>query len=77
MFQQFFLWLLVSGVWWVIVFFSQQITSAFGRLAWAEANLWSTRNMYILGGFVLIIVGFLFIFGVIPVVSPVDTATWM
>lgn len=75
MWKQILLWIVVAGVGGVVIFFSQQIMQAFGKSARAESNLGSTRNMYILIWFAMIVIGFLFMFGVIPLSSPIETAT--
>jgi hypothetical protein len=57
-----------------IIFYSQGVAEMFGRMDWFERNLWSTRNWYILIGFAIIVVGFLIMFGMIPLSQPQVTA---
>ena len=71
MLSQILVWLLVAGLGWVIIFYSNGLVDAFGRIPWAESNLSGTRNAYVLFGFGAIVVGFLIVFGVIPLKSSV------
>ncbi|MEI8092520.1 MAG: hypothetical protein WCG98_10625 [bacterium] len=48
------------------------MVEAFGRIPWAENKLGGTRNGYVLVGFIVIIIGMLIMFGVIPTTSPAD-----
>jgi len=67
MLKQILIGLMVSGLGGVIIFYSQGLFEAFGRMDRAEKNLGSTKTLYILMGFCMIIVGCLIMFGVIPV----------
>ena len=49
-----------------LIRFSQQLVD-FGRVEWAERNMGSTRNMYLLFGFGAVIIGILMMTGVIQV----------
>jgi len=64
---------LVACAWGVVIYFSQNLVDIFGRIVWAENHLSGTRNAYIFWGFGIIIVGFLILFGVIPLTSPMET----
>lgn len=70
------LWLFVVGLWWVGIYFSPNLTSVFGRNAWAERNLWWTRNAVILFGFVVIILWIMMMFGMLDGMQDATT-TWM
>jgi len=72
MWKQIIIGLMVSWLGWIMIMFSQQIVDMFGQVAWAENNLSSTRNMYVLWWFVIIVFGMLMLFGVIPVDWQVD-----
>jgi len=77
MFKQIVMWLFIVWLWGVLIYFSQWVAEMFGRVDWFERNLWSTRNGYILAGFWMVVMGFLILFGVVPVswVSPTDINT--
>lgn len=66
MLKQIFVGLFVAllGGW--LVFFSQGVTDLLWRIDWFERNIGSTRNWYVLFGFLIIVIGFLILFGVFP-----------
>ncbi len=70
MVKQILVWLLVAWAWWALIYFSQGVADMFGRVDWFERNMWSTRNG-IISWFLIIIIGFLILFGVFPVSAPV------
>ena len=53
-----------------MVFYSAILSDAFGRVAWFEKNLGSTKGGYVILGFGIMIIGFLILFGIIPTSSP-------
>ena len=63
--------ILAGGV--ALIRFSQTLVE-FGRVPWAERNLGSTRNMYLLAGFVASILGVMMITGIVKLQSD-PTAT--
>jgi hypothetical protein len=75
--KQIFLGLLVMGMWGALMYFSYQLVEMFGRNARAERNLGGTRNGIVILGFVIMLVGWLILFGIIPAWSPMDsTPEW-
>jgi len=73
MLKQIILWLVIAWIGWVIIYYSVWISEAFGRVVWFENNLWWTKNGYVLIWFGFIVIGFLILFWVIPLWSPVQT----
>ena len=67
MFKQIIVWLFIAWLGGVLIYFSQWVAEMFGRVDWFERNMWSTRNGYILFGFWVIVIGFLILFGVVPI----------
>ncbi|AHB41783.1 hypothetical protein P148_SR1C00001G1002 [candidate division SR1 bacterium RAAC1_SR1_1] len=67
MLKQIFVGLFVAGLGGVLMYFSQAVTDLFGRIEWFERHMSSTRNGYVIFGFLIIIVGFLILFGVLPI----------
>ena len=57
--------LLIVAVWGAIIYFSSRVVEVLGRIQRAEEHLWGTRNMFILLGFVVIILWVLFMFGIV------------
>lgn len=57
--KNFLVWLLFVIIGGAVIYYSAQMSKMFGRIRWAEQNLWSTRSAYVLGGFVLIVLWFL------------------
>ncbi|HRX63572.1 MAG TPA: hypothetical protein P5060_00485 [Candidatus Absconditabacterales bacterium] len=58
-----------------MIYYSSQLVNMFGRNQRAETNLGGTKNAIVLFGFALIVVGTLFMFGVLGTSSPVDNVT--
>lgn len=54
----------------VLMYFSYPIVENIWRNARAEEHLWGTRNMILLIGFWLVVVGGLFMFGVVETSAP-------
>jgi len=76
--KQILVGLLVAGIGWLLIFFSQWLVTLMWPMQRAETHMWSTRNLYIMVGFVMIILGFLMVFGVVPVSSSIDITTqWL
>ncbi len=75
MLKQIIVWIIVSWLGGVISYFSQNLVDILWRSKWAEKYVWSTRSMYVLIGFFMIVIWFLIIFGVIPLSSPIESAT--
>lgn len=66
MIKQIFVGLFVSLLGGSLIFFSQAVTELFWRVEWFERNIGSTRSGYVIFGFLIIVVGFLILFGVLP-----------
>jgi len=81
MLKQILIWLVIAWIGGCIVYFSQYLSDAFGRIAWFENNLWSTKSGYVVCGFGVMIIGFLILFGIIPTSSPTENlwsiTTWV
>ncbi len=75
MLKQIFAGLFISALWATLTYFSQGVTDMFWRIDWFERNLWSTRNGFVLFGFLIIVIGFLILFGVIPLWQSITEAT--
>lgn len=58
--------------WFGLVFYSGSLIEVFGRISWAEMNMWGTRNAYILAWFGLMVLGFLILFGVVDINKSAD-----
>jgi hypothetical protein len=56
--------LFVVWGWFALMYFSANLTEMFGSISRADQHLWSTRNGYLAFGFVVIVIGFLIMFGV-------------
>ena len=54
------------------MYFSASLIETFGRIDRAEQRLGGTRNGYLLVGIILIMLGVLILFGVIPTSSPTE-----
>ena len=52
-------------IWWIIIYFSNNLVRLFWRIRWAEEYLWWTKQWYMLMWFISIILGFLILFGVV------------
>ncbi|MEI7563166.1 MAG: hypothetical protein WCJ39_05910 [bacterium] len=52
------------------MYFSASLIETFGRIDRAEQRLGGTRNGYLLVGIILIMLGVLILFGVIPLSAP-------
>ncbi len=73
MLKQIILWLLVAFWWACLIYYSAQLVDMIGRNAWAEKNLWWTRNALILFWFAIMIIWFSILFGMISISwSPTD-----
>ncbi|MEI6426333.1 MAG: hypothetical protein WCO66_03195 [Candidatus Absconditabacteria bacterium] len=72
MFKQIVVGLITAGIGGAISYFSQSIAEAFGRVDRFERTFSSTRSGYAIVGFVAIIIGFLILFGVFPLGTPVS-----
>ncbi|MCX6822778.1 MAG: hypothetical protein NTX91_02125 [candidate division SR1 bacterium] len=68
--KQIIIGIFVAAIGGVLIYFSNYLVEAFGRNARAENKLGGTRNGYLLVGFGLMVLGLLFLFGVIPTSSP-------
>ncbi|HKL44127.1 MAG TPA: hypothetical protein VJ892_02525 [Candidatus Absconditabacterales bacterium] len=75
MFKQIVLGLLFIGAGVAMTYYSAQIVEMMGRNDRAEKNLGGTRNAIVLFGFGLIVLGTLFMFGVLEMSSPTEIAT--
>jgi len=64
--MNFFFWLLIIWAGLVSMYYSDALTQ-FGRIQRAENNLWGTRAMYVLIGFVIVVVGLMVMFGLVDV----------
>jgi len=73
--KQILIGIFVAGMWGLLIFFSQWLVTLMWPMPRAEAHMWSTRSLYILIGFTMIVLGFLMLFGVIPITSSIDGAT--
>lgn len=73
--KQIFVGLFVALLWGVLIYFSQGITEMFWRVDWFERHMGSTRNGYVVFGFLIIVVWFLILFGVMPVSKPITETT--
>ena len=76
MVKQLILGLIIAALGGSIMYFSSYIADIFGNIAWLEKNLWGTRNGLIIFGFGIMIIGFLILFGVIPVAPPTENLGW-
>ncbi len=67
-------WLMIVwiGVW--IMYYSQTLTQLFGRVAWADKNVWWTRQFFVLMGFVVCILWMFFVFWLMNVSQVQDSA---
>ena len=63
--SNFFLWVLVVIAWFVSIYYARQFENWFGRVEWAESNLWGTAQMYVLVWTWLLILWFMTIFWVV------------
>lgn len=73
MFKQILVWLVVALIWGAIIYYAQAITEMFGSVAWFEKNIWSTKSGYVLMWFGIVVLGFLMVFGVVPLTSQIDS----
>ncbi|MDD2536966.1 MAG: hypothetical protein PHU61_00515 [Candidatus Absconditabacteria bacterium] len=71
--KQVVLGLLIMALGSALMYFSYPLMEMFGRIPWAEKNLGGTRNAFLFGGFLFVVIGGLILFGVIPTTSPMDT----
>ncbi len=69
--------LLVAWMWGSLIFFSGNIAEMFGSIDRFEKNLGWTRNGFVIFWFGFMIIGFLILFGIIPVSSPADNLPTM
>lgn len=67
MIQQIIVGLMVSGIGFALIFYAGTLIEMFGRIPWAESNLGGTRQAYILSGFLVMVFGFLILFGVVNI----------
>ena len=74
--KQIIIWLAVAGIGWSIIYFSSYLAEMFWRIEWFEKNLWGTRSGFVLFGFLIMTIGFLVLFGVIPTSSPTENLWW-
>ncbi|MCX6825550.1 MAG: hypothetical protein NTY80_05040 [candidate division SR1 bacterium] len=68
--RQIIIGLLVAGIGGAVIYFSGYIADMFGNIAWFDRNLGGTRSGFVLSGFIIMIIGFLVLFGMIPTGSP-------
>ena len=68
--KQIIIGIFVAAIGGVLIYFSNYMVEAFGRIPRAENKLGGTRNGYLLVGFGLMVIGLLILFGVIPTSSP-------
>ena len=73
MVKQILIWLVFAALGGAMIMYSVPLSELFGRVAWFERNLWSTKNGYVLIWFGVIIIWFLILFGVIPTTSSTET----
>jgi hypothetical protein len=71
--KAFLLGLVFMGVGGAMMYYSYPLKEMFGQNAWAERNLGGTRNLFLMIGFVLIIVGGLMMFGIVQVANPTES----
>lgn len=57
----------------VLIYYSAQLVNILGRIARAEKNLGWTRNAIVLFGFAIIVLGVLYMFGVLNMWSPLKS----
>ncbi|MCK9466757.1 MAG: hypothetical protein M0P94_00335 [Candidatus Absconditabacterales bacterium] len=57
----------------VLIYYSAQLVNILGRIARAEKNLGGTRNAIVLFGFAIIVLGVLYMFGVLNMGSPLKS----
>ncbi len=62
-------WLLIVIVSGWLVYWSANLVEMFGRNERADRTLWWTRQAYILGGFIAMVIGCLVMFGVVDTTS--------
>jgi uncharacterized membrane protein HdeD (DUF308 family) len=55
------------------MYFSASFVETFGRIDWAEQHVGGTRNAYLLVGVILIMLGVLILFGVVPLSVPAQS----
>ena len=70
--KQIIIGIFVAAIGGVLIYFSNYMVEAFGRIPRAENKLGGTRNGYLLVGFGLMVIGLLILFGVIPTSSPAE-----
>ncbi|MDR2189726.1 MAG: hypothetical protein LBP53_00570 [Candidatus Peribacteria bacterium] len=70
--KQLLLGLLFMGIGGALMYYSYPLMEMFGRNAWAERNLGGTRNLILLVGFLLMLVGGLVMFGIVSLTSTGD-----
>lgn len=70
MLKQIFVGLFVAALGGLLMYFSQGVTELFWRVEWFERHMNSTRNGYVIIGFGIIVIGFLILFGVLPISQP-------
>jgi formate hydrogenlyase subunit 3/multisubunit Na+/H+ antiporter MnhD subunit len=75
MLKQIFVGLFVALLGGVLIYFSQAVTDLFWRIEWFEHNIGSTRNWYVISWFLIVVVGFLIMFGVFPIGQPITEQT--
>jgi len=68
--RQIIIGLFIAWLGWSIVYFSGYLSDMTGNIAWFDKNLWGTKNGFVISGFVIMIIWFLILFGVIPTSSP-------
>ena len=70
--RQIIIGLFIAWMGWAIVYFSGYLADIFGNIAWFDKNLWGTRSGFVIFGFIIMIIGFLILFGVIPTSNPTE-----
>jgi hypothetical protein len=70
--KQILLGLLFMGIGGALMYYSYPLMEMFGRSVWAERNVGGTRNLILLIGFLLMLVGGLIMFGIVPMGAPAD-----
>ncbi|HPC34066.1 MAG TPA: hypothetical protein PLP73_00235 [Candidatus Absconditabacterales bacterium] len=71
--KQIVLGLLFMAIGALLIYYSAQLVDLLGRIPRAEKNLGGTRNAIILFGFAIIVLGVLYMFGVLNMGSPLKS----
>ncbi len=61
-----FFWLLIAWAWVWSIYYSSSLAE-FGRVSWAENNLWWTRQLYVLVWFIIMVIGLMTMFWLVNI----------